>query len=202
MEPGTDSLGESLRLPRRIHVRHAPASGVSAWKPSRAGFTLLELLVVIGVIAAVAGVVVIAATRTRTTATNISCLANVKQITTALRTFAVDNKNRYPDPGAAEKPWEQMIAKHLPGTSVLLCPADAEIAPVTGSSYDWRDTTLPNCTMAGRSFTDYTRSEAVLVIESLPGWHKQGTINVGKVDGSCETMNANEALSDLLKPIR
>jgi prepilin-type N-terminal cleavage/methylation domain-containing protein len=202
MEPGTGILGVSLSFSRRISLRHARSRGVSAPRPSRAGFTLLELLVVIGVIAAVAGVVVIAATRTRSAATGITCLGNLNQITTALRSFAVDNKNRYPDPGAAEKPWEQMISKYLPATNVLVCPADNEIAPVTGSSYDWRDTTLANCTMAGRPFTDYTRSEAVLTIESLPGWHKQGTINVGRVDGSCDTMDANQALSDLLKPIR
>jgi prepilin-type N-terminal cleavage/methylation domain-containing protein len=202
MKPGTGIPGEMLAVTRRTSFGYAHSRGLTANNVLRAGFTLLEMLVVIGVIAAVAGVVVIAATRTRSTATSMNCLNNLKQVTHSLRSFAWDHKDRYPDPGVAEQPWEQMIAKYLPNTNVLVCPADSEIAPATNSSYDWRDTVVPNCTMAGKLYTDYSRSDAVLTIESLPGWHKQGSINVGRVDGSCDTMDANQALSDLLKPIR
>jgi prepilin-type N-terminal cleavage/methylation domain-containing protein len=171
-----------------------------AWRGR--GFTLLELIIVMGLLVALAGVVLLVASRTRSTATSLNCLGNLKQVTGALRSYAFDHGSRFPDPGAAELPWEKMIAKYLPNTSMLICPADSEIAPVTGSSYDWRDTTLPEATLAGKLFSDVRRSDAVLTIESLPGWHAQGQINVGLVDGSSTTMDANKAMSDLMKPIR
>lgn len=155
-----------------------------------------------GVIAAMAGAVLFLAIKTREVASDAGCLTNLRQVTNALRTYAMDNGGYFPDPGAAEQPWERMIAKYLPDTTRLVCPADKEIAPLTGSSYDWRDTTLPQSTLAGKLITDVRRTTAVLTIESLPGWHAKDEINVGRVDGSCTTMGANEAMADLLQPVR
>ena len=195
--------GVSLQFSRRNQLRHATARSVSAvGRTAPHAFTLLELLIVTGLIAAIACVVMIVANRTRAAATTMNCLGNMKQVTHALRTYAWDHENRFPDPGNAELPWEQMIQKYIANTGVLVCPADSEVAPVTGSSYDWRDTTLPEATLAGKLFTDCKRPDAVLTIEALPDWHERGKINVGRIDGSCATMDANEAMSDLLKAIR
>jgi type II secretory pathway pseudopilin PulG len=185
-------------ISRRNQSRNARTRRLSAVS----GFTFLELIVVIALLTALGTVVLIVASRTRAAATGMNCLANLKQVNQALRSFAWDHENRFPDPGTAEQPWERMIEKYLPNSGVLVCPADSEIAPVTGSSYDWRDTTLPEATLAGKLFTDSRRPDAVLSIEALPGWHHKGAINVGRIDGSCTTMDANEAMADLMKPIR
>ena len=194
------TLGFGVRwlILRRKHLGNASTRRLSA----ASGFTFLELIIVIGLLTALGTVILIVASRTRATATSLNCLANLKQVNQALRNFAWDHESRFPDPGAAELPWEKMIQKYLPNTGVLVCPADSEVAPVSGSSYDWRDTTLPEATLAGKLITDSRRPDAVLTIESLPGWHHKGSINVGKLDGSCTTMDANEALADLMKPIR
>jgi type II secretory pathway pseudopilin PulG len=191
-------LGVSWLIPRRNNFRYARTRGAS--RPR--GFSLLELILVVGLLAALGCVILIVASRTRAAATSINCLGNIQQVNNALRSYAWDHDNRFPDPGAAELPWEKMIAKYLPNSGVLVCPADSEIAPVTGSSYDWRDTTLPEATLAGKLITDSRRPDAVLTIEALPGWHAQGNINVGRLDGSCMTMDANQAMADLMRPIR
>lgn len=190
----------SIACCRNIRQVHSPR--IAAGPVVRRAFTIVELLVVMGLVAALSGVVILIALQTKSTANSLGCLGQLRQVTAALRSYAWANENRFPDPGAAEKPWEAIIAPYLPGPDVLRCPADSEVAPITNSSYDWRDTTLPESTLAGRLMTDVKRMEAVLTLEALPGWHKKEMINVGRVDGSCLEMDAQKAMADLLQPVR
>jgi prepilin-type N-terminal cleavage/methylation domain-containing protein/prepilin-type processing-associated H-X9-DG protein len=61
-----------------------------------AGFTLVELLVVIGIIAVLISILLPALSRTRDQANAIKCLANMKQIGTAFVLYVNDNKGAMP----------------------------------------------------------------------------------------------------------
>jgi len=87
------------------------------------------------------------------------------------------------------------------GPAAFACPADSEIFPEVGSSYDWRDTPNPITTLAGRSVSAVSRSTAVLAFDTLPGWHEKHFMNAIRVDGSAEEMREEDCLGDLRVPV-
>ena len=65
-----------------------------AWRHARAAFTLVELLVVIGIIALLISILMPALNRARKQANAIQCQSNLKQIGTALILYAEQNKGK------------------------------------------------------------------------------------------------------------
>jgi hypothetical protein len=83
-------------------------------------------------------------------------------------------------------------------SNTFRCPADDEVFPALGSSYDWRDTPDPETTLAGRDILIPQRSNLVLAFEALPGWHNKKRMNVCFLgDGSAQEMDYETAMRDL-----
>ncbi|HLP84227.1 MAG TPA: prepilin-type N-terminal cleavage/methylation domain-containing protein [Phycisphaerales bacterium] len=59
-------------------------------------FTLIELLVVIAIIALLIGILIPALGKARTTARNLKCLAQVREMGSAMTLYANDNKSAFP----------------------------------------------------------------------------------------------------------
>ena len=72
----------------RRRVRHA--------RPTRAAFTLVELLVVIGIIGVLVAILMPALNRARESARQVQCLSNLKQLATATIGYCNDNRGLYP----------------------------------------------------------------------------------------------------------
>ena len=168
---------------------------------SSCGFSLAELFVVCGIISVVAALVLGAVSRTRMAAQSTRCLSNLHGISLAFTQYSIDNDNRFPDPQAAGQSWESMLHPYMPGTLMFACPADTEVFPVVGSSYDWRDNAYALSTLSGRRTLDVTRTDAVLAFETLPGWHGKHMMNAVLLNGSTAVMSEDTCLGDLWQPV-
>jgi prepilin-type N-terminal cleavage/methylation domain-containing protein len=111
-------------------------------------FTLVELLVVIGIIAVLIGILMPVLSKVRAQANRVACLSNIKQLGTAILTYCNDNDGYFPtcawwDDGLAYRPYpedwvhwqanrnldDSAIAKYVGRgellKSMLRCPADS-----------------------------------------------------------------------------
>lgn len=100
-------------------------------------FTLVELLVVIGIIAVLISILLPSLARARQAANNIACQSNLRQIGQGLLMYCEDNKDQVPW-GVAPSwiPWSRAIAPYLGASTedvwaltlpqVLMCP---EVVP-------------------------------------------------------------------------
>src|SRR2546430_3205150 len=66
------------------------------YAPMHAGFTLVELLVVIGIIAVLISILLPTLSKARRSAYTLQCASNMRQIAAALMMYIQDNKGRHP----------------------------------------------------------------------------------------------------------
>src|SRR5713226_10255246 len=64
-------------------------------RPNRKAFTLVELLVVIGIIALLVAILLPALNQAREQARRVTCLSNVRQLTAAWLMYANEHKGRF-----------------------------------------------------------------------------------------------------------
>jgi len=116
-----------------------PRRGVSA------AFTLVELLVVIALIATLAGLLLPVLGRAKESGRATVCLSNLHQIGLALQLYVQDNGNRLPTmrdknlTATNELPSPDLVlSNYLGNVHVLQCPSDRQdLFETTGSSYSW-----------------------------------------------------------------
>jgi len=166
----------------------------------RRGMGLVDLLVSIGIITLLGSFALVVISQTRSTARSSECLSNLNHISVAFTGFAADHGGHYPDPQAQGRSWESLLSTYIAQPMAFACPADNEIFLSVGSSYDWRDTTDPLTTLAGKRLIDGPPT-AVLAFDTLPGWHTKHYMNVLLCSGSASAMSEDACLNDLLVPL-
>jgi prepilin-type N-terminal cleavage/methylation domain-containing protein len=114
--------------------------------PRNKGFTVTEVLIVIGVIAVLAGILFPVVRGVLRNAHEVRCRNNLKEIGVALHTFCQDHNGRLPDlqsmrksRNAEVKVLETVLADYLENPEVFHCPADNEFYRKSGSSYAWNN---------------------------------------------------------------
>lgn len=130
----------------------------------RRGFSLIELLVVISIVAILVGIMLPALAVVRAKATQTACASNLHQIGLALEMYAGDFKDMFPyaqyngpgiaDPGTPPKPtFPEAMDHYLPyrdpqTARVYECPGDSVVFPVTTMSYYYSSWVLAGETLS------------------------------------------------------
>ena len=83
-----------------------------------AGFTLVEIMIVVAIIGLLAAIAIPNFVKNRNTAQASACIVNMKQIDSAIDQYAVENNKRDSDPITVAEIKEYIKGKELP-----LCPA-------------------------------------------------------------------------------
>lgn len=99
------------------------------------GFTLVELLVVIGIIALLIAILLPALSRAREAGNKLKCASNLRQIGLALNMYVNEYKGRYPNrrtispefpSGHDRLSWRTLIHPYMKNTEVLICPTNPD----------------------------------------------------------------------------
>lgn len=162
----------------------------------RRGFTLLELLIVVSIVALLLGMLFVAINQARARARSVKCLNNVRQLALGVRVYTDQHNGRLPD--GLKEPWFAQIAPCLESEpSVFRCPDDPQLAE---QSYGWRDESVcyPPASLAGKRIDFIASSRLVMIFDQAPGWHAPGMINVAMVNSSAEAMEETAFEDNLL----
>ena len=109
------------------------------------GFTLVELLVVLALVAIVASLAVPAYQRVIQSGRATACVSNLRQISVGLSAYLADNNNVMPTLNTARASKsvdvpviDNTLSRYITTPSVFACPADVNgFAQSTGTSYFW-----------------------------------------------------------------
>ncbi|MDQ3814990.1 MAG: type II secretion system GspH family protein [Armatimonadota bacterium] len=111
---------------------------------SRHGFTLLEILVVVAIIAVLASMLFPALVKAREGARRVSCLSNMRQFGMAIQMYTMDHSERMPGPGANGRDWTAQLMPYTGSTQIFSClsdPSDGVLTVTAGDtaklSYGW-----------------------------------------------------------------
>ena len=113
-----------------------------------AGFTLVELLVVLEIIAILAALLLPAVSHAKESGRGAACISNLRQIGVALQLYVDENHQRLPvmrdrasatDTNQPALPSvERVLRDQLGNTNALRCPSDRGLLfEQTGASYSW-----------------------------------------------------------------
>ena len=148
----------------------------------RRGFTLLELLIVVVIIAVLAGVAFPVGRSMLAKSREAACLGNLRSIGVGLQLYLQDNNQKLPtlvlgrESKASEEPvLETVLLPYMESRDAFECPADHKEFDKTGSSYGWNTTQNGLHISKVSFFGNDTRPEAVPLVFDKESWHPSGT---------------------------
>lgn len=139
----------------------------------RRGFTLLELLVTIAIVASLAALLVPAASNMKEGANQSKCLGNLRQLASAIQLYAAENDNRFPIYPAAAAPdppvsgawWHQRVDVYVDSKFSDGNPSKAFICPSDKTPYSNLISYGMNRNLAGKRFAGVS-NRLILLVES------------------------------------
>lgn len=179
----------------------APTAGLPRLR--RRGISLAELVIVMSIIVVLSILVLSVIASLRNQSRMIGCLHNLQSIHGAFTQYAINNNQRFPSSRqVAGRSWESLLSPYIGPIDAFKCPADTDVFPNVGSSYDWRDMPDDESSLAGKANTGPLRQDRILSFETLPGWHAKHRIAVVRLNGAASLMDENQCFNDLAAPVQ
>jgi len=152
------------------------------------GFSLVELLVVIGIIGLLIALLMPSLARARMQAEQVQCLSNIRQVGVALEIYANENDGwLYPPRLGANRArnerWTVHVFRGVWNPPIMICPSDTE--PVEEHSYILNDHLFQRDIKRGKKVAD-TNSSDVIVMGEKRSHRNDYYMNSNEENGSSD----------------
>jgi prepilin-type N-terminal cleavage/methylation domain-containing protein len=144
------------------------------------GFTQIELLVVVAILAGLAGISYPVIRSWVAQSHAVKCLNNLRSLGVALQTYLQEHNDTMPDLviGRSSKSvdlpvLDTVLISYLDSPDVFHCPADHEQFKKTGSSYSWNHL-QSNQHLSKLEFFGVRQNQIPLIFDKS-AWHPAGT---------------------------
>ena len=148
----------------------------------RAGFTLMELLVTIAILATLAAIAVPVSMSMLAKGRESACLKNLRGIGVGLQLYLNDHQGVLPVMALGRESreaegdvLETVLLPYVEGEDVFECPADNEEFLKTGSSYGWNVTQNGVRMSEVDFFGEDGKPEVVPLVFDKESWHDEET---------------------------
>lgn len=142
------------------------------------GFSLMETLVVLAIIAVLAAIAVPIGRSVMARSRNAACLSNLRQIGTGLEAYLQDHAQTMPEIAAGRKGkaedtpvLETELASYLSNPEAFHCPADHECFEASGCSYLWNSSQSGRNRMQLVFFGKEGTDRRIPLVTDKESWH-------------------------------
>ncbi len=105
----------------------------------RDGFTLVEVMVVVGILAVLVSIVSVGTMNASKKARELRCRRNLHEIVLALHQYQLEHNGKFPLAGRNLEAWIPALSRYVPGKDIFVCPADNGVPspPWFATRYDY-----------------------------------------------------------------
>lgn len=142
------------------------------------GFTLVEILVSLGIIAVLASIAIPSLRIARARADSTKCVSHLRTLSVSLNLYLADHQMTLPDieAGRADKNEDipvidNTIDSYVDNKAVFTCPAGRAVAEKSGTSYYW-NSAIRGQNIASLRLFWLSDPGKIPVLVDKEGWHK------------------------------